>query len=115
VFAIIFIVVIRTVCVISIRALLVVPILIFGTVSRGFRASIAASHNVWYIHDFGLFDIGGFRTRCFARYESRCFSPVVSLRKLAPASEALILAVLVTGCTPPLPLIRVVVINYFIV
>jgi hypothetical protein len=39
----------------------------------------------------------------------------VSLGRLAPASEALILAVLVTGCSPPLPLVRIVVISDFII
>jgi hypothetical protein len=34
---------------------------------------------------------------------------------LAPASEALILAILVAGCSPLLPLVRTVVIGDFII
>ena len=48
-------IVINTVRVISFSVPLV--ILIFSTVTRGFRTRVAGDHNLWYIHDFGLIEL----------------------------------------------------------
>jgi hypothetical protein len=89
-------------------------ILVFFTVTRGFGARDAVNHNLRNIYDFGLIELR-FGTRRIAWHESRCFSPIVPLGWLATAPETFILAVVVAASSPPLPLVRIVVISDFII
>jgi hypothetical protein len=100
----------------TIRIHLLLAVLIFSTVTRAFgtRTRIAANHDVRYIHYFGLIELG-FTTRRLAGDKGWCFSPVMPHSWLAPASKALILAVLVAVSSPFLPLVRIVVISDFII